>query len=47
MQAPHNNLTRLDNPGPGAYQTKQGFLKLGSDDVGVNASGLSMSGQPV
>jgi hypothetical protein len=47
MNGPHNNVTKLDNPGPGAYKDKNGFLKLSDHDVAVSASGLSMTGMPV
>lgn len=47
MEGPHNNVTKLDNPGPGAYKDKHSFLKLSHNDVAVSSSGLSMTGIPV
>jgi hypothetical protein len=47
MAGPNNDHTKFENPGPGAYKEKRGFLKVSDHDLGVTASGFSASGNPI
>lgn len=43
-KSPFTNPNTLNNPDPGLYTPKDGFVKLKSDDYSINAQGLIPAG---
>jgi len=44
-KSPFTNPNTLNNPDPGTYTPKDGFIKLKSDDYSVTAQGLVPTGE--